>query len=58
MLKHILIQISDSPKSTKSKTPSPPPIRKNSKDAVSKTRPRIFSRDYNQLPISCSPKSY
>ena len=58
MLKQILIQISDSPTPRKSNTPSPPPTRKNSKDMTPKNRPRIFSRDFNKLPISCSPKSY
>lgn len=58
MLKEILVKISDSPTPRKSATPSPPPPRKNSKDMTNKNRPRIFSRDFNKLPISCSPKSF
>lgn len=58
MLKQILVQISDSPTPKNPKTPSPPPPRKNSKDMTPKTRPRIFSRDFNKLPISSSPKSF
>ena len=57
MLKQILIQISDSPKTSKPATPSPPPPRKKSKDMTPRNRPRIFSRDFNKLPVSCSPNS-
>jgi len=57
MLKDILVKI-DSKKEnegdvTENKKETTP--RKNSKDGK-RNRPRIFSRDFNKLPVSCSPK--
>ena len=56
MLKDILVKI-DSKKEnegdvTENKKETTP--RKNSKDSK-RNRPRIFSRDFNKLPVSCSP---
>ena len=60
MLKDILVKV-DSKKENESnvtennKETTP---RKNSKDDKDgkRNRPRIFSRDFNKLPVSCSPK--
>ena len=57
MLKDILVKV-DSKKEnesnvTENKKETTP--RKNSKDGK-RNRPRIFSRDSNKLPVSCSPK--
>ena len=56
MLKDILVKVDlkkENEKKKKNKKETTP--HKNSKDSK-RNRPRIFSRDFNKLPVSCSPK--
>ena len=57
MLKEVLIQVLEP---EKEETKEEPVSCKNKNTKPSKpskrNRPRIFSRDFNKLPVSCSPK--